>query len=202
MNLSIEILSDAKYRSPSSPKSISICEHNRVLRQDLNSPLMSEEIHIPKTAVREDIYRSLLPQLKGLTEGEPDFIANTANIMAALKDAFGFLWIGCYFVRGEELVLGPFQGPVACTRIRRGKGVCGTAWDKNETIIVPDVEKFPGHIACSTLSVSEIVVPLRAKDGSAFGVLDIDSVKPDDFSAMDQKYLEQVAVLLGDCFGE
>lgn len=166
---------------------------------------MSEELFIPKTANREEVYTALLPQLRSLIADEKDFVANTANIMAALKEAFGFLWVGCYFVSKEninELVLGPFQGPVACTRIAKGKGVCGTAWAKNETIIVEDVEQFPGHIACSSLSKSEIVVPLRKKDDSVFGVLDVDSEQLNHFSETDKKYLEQIAVLLGEVFYE
>jgi len=166
---------------------------------------MSEELFIPKTSNREEVYAALLPQLRSLIADEKDFVANTANIMAALKEAFGFLWVGCYFVSKEnanELVLGPFQGPVACTRIAKGKGVCGTAWAKNETVIVDDVEQFPGHIACNSLSKSEIVVPLRKKDHSVFGVLDVDSQQLNHFSETDKKYLEQIAVLLGEVFYE
>ncbi|HNF03389.1 MAG TPA: GAF domain-containing protein, partial [Ferruginibacter sp.] len=119
---------------------------------------MAEDLTIIQGS-KEEIYPSLIPQIKGLLEGEPDLIANLANVAAALKEQFGWLWVGFYLVRGEELVLGPFQGPVACTRIKKGRGVCGTSWQKAQTLIVPDVEKFPGHIACSSLSRSEIVVP-------------------------------------------
>src|SRR3954469_25357765 len=120
---------------------------------------MAEDLHII-TGTKEEQYKALLPQVKALLEGEPDLIANLANIAAALKEQFGWLWVGFYLVKNNELVLGPFQGPVACTRIRPGRGVCGTAWQTEQTIIVPDVEKFPGHIACSSSSRSEIVVPI------------------------------------------
>lgn len=166
---------------------------------------MSEELHIPKTDNRADIYEALLPQIKALVEGEKNFTANVANTMAALKEAFGFLWVGCYFVDTEnpdELVLGPFQGPIACTRIKKGKGVCGTAWLQNQTMLVQDVEQFPGHIACSSLSKSEIVVPLRKSDNTVFGVLDLDSEHLNDFSEIDSQYLEEIAVLLGEVFYE
>lgn len=156
---------------------------------------MAEDLHI-STGSKEEQYASLLPQIKGLLQGETDSIANLANVCAALKEQFGWLWVGFYLVKpntaGEnELVLGPFQGPVACTRIRHGKGVCGTAWKDGKTLIVPDVEKFPGHIACSSLSRSEIVVPM-IRNGNVWGVLDVDSAELDQFDATDQKYLEQV----------
>lgn len=150
---------------------------------------MAEELHIVQTASKEEKYKSLLPQIQGLSHGEPDFIANLANTAAALRQAFGFFWVGFYLVKGGELVLGPFQGPIACTRIRKGKGVCGAAWERGETILVPDVEAFPGHIACSSESKSEIVVPLF-KDGEVVGVLDVDSDRLDDFDEVDRKYLE------------
>jgi L-methionine (R)-S-oxide reductase len=152
---------------------------------------MAEELHIVQTASKEEKYKSLLPQIKGLIQGEPDFIANLANTAAALRQAFGFFWVGFYLVKGDELVLGPFQGPIACTRIRKGKGVCGAAWERRETILVPDVEAFPGHIACSSESKSEIVVPLF-KDGEVIGVLDVDSDKLDDFDEVDRRYLEEL----------
>lgn len=136
-------------------------------------------------------YKQLIPQIKGLLEGEPDLIANLANVSAALKEQFGWFWVGFYLVKENELVLGPFQGPVACTRIRKGRGVCGSSWEKAITLIVPDVEKFPGHIACSSLSKSEIVLPIF-KDGSVFGVLDIDSDTLDQFDQIDQQYLEEI----------
>jgi len=136
-----------------------------------------------------------LPQLKALTGAETDTIANMANIAAALREAFHFLWVGFYIVRGEVLVLGPFQGPIACTRIARGRGVCGTAWAQAETLIVPDVEKFSGHIACSSLSQSEIVVPVF-HDGKVVAVLDVDSASLNTFDETDKHYLKQIAALL------
>lgn len=158
---------------------------------------MAETLAIPHSSDRREIYAALLPQLQALVSGENDRIANAANLSAALKEAFGFLWVGFYFTSSEdELVLGPFQGPVACTRIRRGKGVCGTAWAHNKTIIVPDVDAFPGHIACSSLSRSEIVIPLRNANGVVYGVLDVDSISLNDFSETDAEYLQQIAVLL------
>jgi len=140
-------------------------------------------------------YESLLPQIKGLLEGETDLVANLANIAGALKEQFNWWWIGFYLVKDDELVLGPFQGPVACTRIRKGRGVCGTSWAKAETLIVPDVEKFPGHIACSSLSRSEIVVPL-IKDGVVWGVLDADSEHLSHYDETDQFFLQQVVELI------
>ncbi|MBR2947485.1 MAG: GAF domain-containing protein [Bacteroidales bacterium] len=136
-------------------------------------------------------YRQLIPQVEALIGEESNQVANYANVAAALKECFGFFWVGFYFVDSpEELVLGPFQGPVACTRIGYGKGVCGTSWKQKETIVVEDVEKFPGHIACSSLSRSEIVVPLMDKDGDVVGVLDIDSDKTATFDSVDKKFLE------------
>ena len=143
---------------------------------------------------KEERYATLLPQLQSLVEGESDMIANMANVAACLKDTFHFWWVGFYRVIDEVLVLSPFQGPLACTRIKRGKGVCGTAWDKAETIIVADVDKFPGHIACSSLSRSEIVVPI-IKDGEVIAVLDIDSEFLGTFDAIDKEWLEKVARL-------
>jgi len=137
------------------------------------------------------MYESLVPQIEGLLNGEPDLIANLANIAAAIKEQFGWFWVGFYLVKGDELVLGPFQGPVACTRIRMGRGVCGTVWQKASTIIVDDVEKFPGHIACSSLSRSEIVVPLISND-QVMGVLDIDSSSLSSFNETDKFYLEKI----------
>lgn len=149
------------------------------------------------TSDREGKYRELLPQLEALLAGETDWIASLANTAAAIYSSFGFHWVGFYLVKGEELVLGPFQGPVACTRIAFGKGVCGTAWRENQTQLVPDVDLFPGHIACSALSQSEIVVPLM-REGSVIGVLDIDSSLRNDFSAADQDGLERIARFLTD----
>lgn len=151
---------------------------------------MAEELLISEGG-KEDKYRELLPQLRALVEEETNRIANLANIAAALKQTFGFFWVGFYLVEGDELVLGPFQGPVACTRIRLGRGVCGTAWKEARTLIVSDVEQFPGHIACSSDSKSEIVVPIM-KQGKVVGVLDIDSDCLDSFDEMDARYLEEV----------
>lgn len=141
-------------------------------------------------------YELLLPQLEALVVDEYDLIANLANLMAVLKEAFGFFWVGVYFVKAEELVLGPFQGTLACTRIAYGKGVCGTSWKEGRVILVPDVEQFPGHIACSALSKSEIVLPVFVDDRVAM-VLDVDSDKVNDFDEIDAVYLGKVAELLG-----
>jgi L-methionine (R)-S-oxide reductase len=149
---------------------------------------MAEDLHISQ-GTREEQYITLLPQVDGLLGGESDLIANCANLAAALKMQFNWLWVGFYFVKNEELVLGPFQGPIACTRIKKGRGVCGTAWEQASTLIVPDVEAFPGHIACSSLSKSEIVVPL-IHNNRVWGVLDVDSEALDSFSEIDQRYLE------------
>jgi L-methionine (R)-S-oxide reductase len=155
---------------------------------------MAEDLVILKGTKKES-YESLLPQIKGLLQGEDDLVANLANIAAALKEQFGWFWVGFYLVKGDELVLGPFQGPVACTRIRKGRGVCGTSWQNSEVLIVPDVEKFPGHIACSSLSKSEIVLPI-IREGKVLGVLDVDSDELDQFDSTDAHYLEQVLNLL------
>jgi L-methionine (R)-S-oxide reductase len=142
-----------------------------------------------------ELYQSLIPQIKALIEGEPELVANLANIAAALKQQFGWLWVGFYLVKNEELVLGPFQGPVACTRIRKGRGVCGASWLQEATLIVPDVEKFPGHIACSSLSRSEIVVPIM-RNNEVMGVLDADSEMLSIFDETDKKYLEDIVRLI------
>lgn len=155
---------------------------------------MAEDLSII-TGSRQEQYQSLLPQIKGLLEGEPDLVANLANTVAALREQFQWLWVGFYLVKDNELVLGPFQGPVACTRIRKGKGVCGSSWAQAKTLIVPDVEKFPGHIACSSLSRSEIVVPV-IRNGEVIAVLDVDSKDLDEFDTTDQKYLEQITGLI------
>lgn len=152
---------------------------------------MAEEIIVETTAGKAQKYASLIPQIEALISGEDDLIANLANISAALKEGMGFLWVGFYLVKSGELVLGPFQGPIACTRIQKGKGVCGTSWAQERTLIVPDVDAFPGHIACSTTSRSEIVVPI-VKDGSVIGVLDVDSHELDAFNDIDQRYLEEL----------
>ena len=155
---------------------------------------MAEDLIIIKGPKKEQ-YETLLPQIKALLEGEPDLIANLANITGALKEQFNWLWVGFYLVKDDELVLGPFQGPVACTRIKRSKGVCGTSWAKAETLIVPDVEKFPGHIACSSLSRSEIVVPI-IRNNKVVGVLDVDSIEPDQYDNVDRNYLERIIELI------
>lgn len=144
---------------------------------------------------KEERYSNLLPQLAAITEGEPDTIANMANMAACLYETFRFWWVGFYRVIDGELVLGPFQGPMACTRIHYGRGVCGTAWKQGGTIVVPDVDLFPGHIACSSASRSEIVVPLR-HEGEIWGVLDIDSERPGTFDHTDRIWLERIAALL------
>jgi|SRR5690606_5928226 len=155
---------------------------------------MAEDLHI-SSGTKEEQYQSLTKQIEALISGETDSIANMANVAAALKEQFNFWWVGFYLVKQEQLVLGPFQGPVACTRIAYGRGVCGTAWKNQETVIVPDVEAFPGHIACSSLSKSEIVVPLF-QNGLCIGVLDVDSEHADFFDAVDQQYLEKICHLL------
>lgn len=155
---------------------------------------MSEELNLSQ-GTKQEQYETLLPQVKALMEGETDLIANLANISAALKQQFNFLWIGFYLIKNDELVLGPFQGPIACTRIKKGKGVCGTSWLEQKTIVVHDVEKFPGHIACSSLSKSEIVVPLW-KNGELIGVLDVDSESLDNFDHTDALYLERIVKLI------
>ena len=155
---------------------------------------MAEDLLITK-GTKEEQYESLLPQIKGLLEGEPDLIANLANITGALKEQFNWLWVGFYLVKKDELVLAPFQGPVACTRIKKGKGVCGSSWAQARTLIIPDVEKFPGHIACSSASRSEIVIPIMHKD-EVVGVLDVDSKELNAFDTVDQVYLEQIVSLI------
>jgi len=151
---------------------------------------MAEDLTIIEGNKTEQ-YESLSPQIKALIEGEPDLIANLANVVAALKEQFGWLWVGFYLVKEDELVLAPFQGPVACTRIRKGRGVCGTSWVNAETLIVPDVEQFPGHIACSSLSRSEIVVPV-IRDDEVIAVLDVDSEELNQFDVTDKRHLEEI----------
>lgn len=155
---------------------------------------MAEDLKII-AGEREEQYKSLVPQIKGLLTGETDLIANLANISAALKEQFNFFWVGFYLIKDNELVLGPFQGPVACTRIAYNRGVCGTAWAKEETLIVPDVEEFPGHIACSSLSKSEIVLPFYVEN-KLVGVLDVDSEHINYFTAVDEKYLKEILSLI------
>ena len=162
---------------------------------------MAEDLNII-SGTKTEQYESLIPQIVGLLEGETDLVANLANIVASLKEQFGWLWVGFYLVRSAagtssdvELVLAPFQGPVACTRIRKGKGVCGTCWQQAATIVVPDVEKFPGHIACSSLSKSEIVIPV-IRNGDVLGVLDVDSEQLNHFDETDKFYLEKIVELI------
>ncbi|HAH38790.1 MAG TPA: GAF domain-containing protein [Algoriphagus sp.] len=152
---------------------------------------MSENLFIPETATKAEKYEALLPQIEALISGEPDLYANLSNVAAALKQAFDFFWVGFYLVKENQLVLGPFQGPIACTRISFGKGVCGTAWKEGKTQLVPDVDAFPGHIACSSASRSEIVVPVFKGDQVAM-VLDVDSDQLNDFDNTDQEYLEKL----------
>ena len=140
-------------------------------------------------------YETLIPQIEALLRGEQDLIANLGNIAAALKEQFSWLWVGFYLIKEDELVLGPFQGPVACTRIKKGRGVCGTSWERATTVIVEDVEKFPGHIACSSSSKSEIVIPVY-KNGTMLGVLDVDSSELAQFDSVDQMYLERILQLI------
>lgn len=155
---------------------------------------MAEDLLIIK-GTKEEQYKALLPQINALLDGEPDLVANLANVAAALKEQFNWLWVGFYLVKNEELVLGPFQGPVACTRIKKGRGVCGASWAKGETLIVPNVEKFPGHIACSSLSKSEIVVPVF-KNNEVVGILDVDSDSLDQFDETDKKFLEDITKII------
>jgi L-methionine (R)-S-oxide reductase len=152
---------------------------------------MAEDLNITTSTDKTEQYQSLVPQIEALLYGEPDLIANLANICAALKEQFKWFWVGFYMVKGDELVLGPFQGPVACTRIALGKGVCGAAWEQAKTLIVPDVDAFPGHIACSSLSKSEIVVPVF-DNGKVVAVLDVDSKALDQFDETDAHYLEEI----------
>ena len=160
---------------------------------------MSNEVHIPSGLSRAERYAAFFPQVAALIDAEVDWLANTANIIAAIKETFGFHWVGLYLVKNESLVLGPFQGPPACTRIAHGKGVCGKAWELEATILVPDVEQFPGHIACSPLSKSEIVLPIF-KSGKVIGVLDIDSEILFGLDDTDQKGLEPIITLIASCF--
>ncbi len=155
---------------------------------------MAEDLTIAK-GDKKTQYESLIPQIEALLTGEPNLVANLANIAAALKEQFNWFWVGFYWIIEDELVLGPFQGPVACTRIKKGRGVCGAAWERSATIIVDDVEKFPGHIACSSLSKSEIVIPVF-KDGKILGVLDVDSSELAAFDATDQVYLEKIVAMI------
>ncbi len=156
---------------------------------------MAEDLNIIQSTDKLEQYQSLIPQIEALLEGEEDMIANQANTIAALKEQFKWFWVGFYTVKNGELVLGPFQGPVACTRIARGKGVCGAAWEQGKTLVVPDVDAFPGHIACSSLSRSEIVVPIY-QNNEVVAVLDVDSEELNQFDQTDAQYLEQIVKLL------
>lgn len=159
---------------------------------------MAEDLII-SSGTKKEQYQALIPQIKALIAGEPDLIANLANITGALKEQFNWLWVGFYIVKQDELVLGPFQGPVACTRIRKGRGVCGSSWEQSKTLIVPDVEKFPGHIACSSLSRSEIVVPV-IRNNTVVAILDADSETLNTFDDTDRLYLEEIAAMINEMF--
>lgn len=156
---------------------------------------MAEQLIIAVTSNKTERYETLLPQIEALVGGESDLIANLANIAAALRETMGFFWVGFYIVKGDELVLGPFQGPIACTRIRMGKGVCGTVWKDKKTLIVPNVDEFPGHIACSSASKSEIVLP-AIKNKEVALVLDVDSDRLNDFDETDKRFLEQLMCII------
>ena len=155
---------------------------------------MAEDLKII-SATKEEQYQSIIPQIRALIDGEPDLTANLGNVCAALKEQFKFFWVGFYMRKADTLVLGPFQGPVACTRIAKGRGVCGSAWEQQKTLIVPDVEAFPGHIACSSLSRSEIVLPI-VRNGEVVGVLDVDSEELAQFDELDSLYLQQIIDLI------
>jgi L-methionine (R)-S-oxide reductase len=156
--------------------------------------VMAEDLTIV-SGTKQEQYEALIPQIKGLLQGESDLIANLANVTAALKEQFNWLWVGFYLVKKDELVLGPFQGPIACTRIKKGRGVCGSSWAQRKTLIVPDVEKFPGHISCSSLSRSEIVIPVF-HNNEVIAVLDVDSKELNEFDTCDQTYLEEIVSLI------
>ena len=161
---------------------------------------MAEDLSIVKNATKEQQYQSIIPQIEALLSGEEDLIANLANVSAALKEQFNWFWVGFYLIKGneadaQELVLGPFQGPVACTRIKKGRGVCGASWEKEEVILVPNVDEFPGHIACASASKSEIVLPVLIDD-KIIGVLDVDSEHLAHFDEVDAKYLQEIVSLL------
>ena len=156
---------------------------------------MAEQLFVPPTTDKAERYRVLIPQIESLVTGEQDLVANLANIAAALRQTMNFFWVGFYLVREDQLVLGPFQGPIACTRIDLGRGVCGTSWKEKKVIVVEDVEKFPGHIACSSESKSEIVLPVM-KDGRVIMVLDVDSDKLGDFDAVDESNLSAIVHLI------
>lgn len=168
----------------------------------LDCPVMAETLFVSQTADRAAAYSEITPQIAALIDGERDVTANLANIAAAIKQAFDYFWVGFYIVKGGELVVGPFQGPIACSRIAFGKGVCGTAFSTGETQIVPDVDKFPGHIACASESRSEIVVPIFSPEGKVWGVLDVDSDKLDDFDETDAVGLRSIVRILEKMLSE
>ena len=157
---------------------------------------MAENLIISNNSSKEEKYEVLIPQLKSLVANEKNLVANLANMAAALRETFGWFWVGFYLVDNDELVLGPFQGPIACTRIKYGKGVCGSAWKQAMTLLVPDVEKFPGHIACSSLSVAEIVVPIFDQNQNVIGVLDVDSESYNVLDQIDTVYIEKICKLI------
>jgi GAF domain-containing protein len=163
---------------------------------------MAESIAFSKTADRRTVYAEIAPQIEALVAGETDLIANLANIAAVLKEAFGFFWVGFYLVKDGQLVLGPFQGPLACTRIKFDEGVCGHAFSTREAVIVPNVDEFPGHIVCSTAARSEIVVPLFGRTGEVIAVLDVDSDRLNHFSAVDREGLEKIVAIAANCFAD
>lgn len=156
---------------------------------------MAEQLIITSSTDKEERYKTLVPQIESLVHGEPDVVANLANIAAALKQTMDFFWVGFYMVKGKELVLGPFQGPIACTRIAFGKGVCGSSWKEKKILVVPNVDEFPGHIACSSDSKSEIVLPAFKNDEVAL-VMDVDSDKLNDFDSTDERYLKEVIFII------
>ena len=158
---------------------------------------MAENLVISRSTSKKERYDVLLPQIEALVHGEDDAVANMSNTVAALRQSMNFFWVGFYIVKGKQLVLGPFQGPIACTRIDMGKGVCGTSWKEKKTLIVPDVDQFPGHIACSSDAKSEIVVPV-VKNGEVIAVLDVDSDRLDDFDGTDQEALEKLAMIVSN----
>jgi L-methionine (R)-S-oxide reductase len=181
----------------SSSKKLQInTKKSNFVSQLVKTPSVAEAI-IQLSGTKSEKYQQLLPLIHSLVAGEEDAIANLANVTAALKQGFDFFWVGFYLVKSDELVLGPFQGPIACTRIQKGRGVCGSAWEQQKTILVPNVEEFPGHIACSSDSKSEIVIPL-IKNGQVIGVLDVDSNQLNDFNTTDEMYLNQLCEWLSD----
>lgn len=162
---------------------------------------MAENLYVPKNATKQEKYEALLPQIEALTAYETDLVANLANISSALHQVFSWWWVGFYWVKENELVLAPFQGPIACTRIAFGKGVCGTAWKERKTRLVPDVEQFPGHIACSSATKSEIVVPIFNQNDEVMGVLDVDSERDDVLDEIDVFYLEKISNMITKIHG-